>query len=300
MTTTERKAPPKDDLCRSVAFTFTRDGNDDGDGLTFTGYAAVFNSPTRIDSWEGCFDEQIAPGAFRKSLRERTPKFQFDHGHHSLIGSVPIGVIHDIHEDDRGLYVSARLGQHFLIDLIREAIESGAIDGMSFRFSVVRDEWRDADGKIVKPEDVEEALWTGSRGILLRTLKEVKVAEVGPVVWPAYADTSAAVRSGVVEVDRARLNDPEQRKLLAELLLLTEAADAAPQRGESDTEPQDTPQGAVEHSDDDTDTPPLTDQAGEHEPESTDPADEPRDQAFTDALNEVRNALDAHPPLKGM
>ena len=37
MTTTERKAPPKDDLCRSVAFTFTRDGNDDGDGLTFTG-----------------------------------------------------------------------------------------------------------------------------------------------------------------------------------------------------------------------------------------------------------------------
>ncbi|GAS93541.1 phage prohead protease, partial [Mycolicibacterium canariasense] len=101
----------------------------------------MFNSPTRINSWEGDFDGQIAPGAFRKSLRERTPKFQFDHGHHPLIGSIPIGMIEDIHEDDRGLYVEARLGEHIIIDLIREAIASGAIDGMSFRFSVVRDEW---------------------------------------------------------------------------------------------------------------------------------------------------------------
>lgn len=309
------KTPPRDDVCRSVPFTLTREGESEADGLTFEGYGAVFNSPTRIDSWEGTFDEQIAPGAFRKSLRERTPKFQFDHGHHSLIGSVPIGVIEDIHEDDRGLYVSARLGRHILIDLIREAISTGAIDGMSFRFSVVRDEWRDAEGKVVKPDDVEEALWTGSRGVLLRTLKEVKVAEVGPVVWPAYSDTSASVRSaGTVEIDADRLNEPEQRARLADLLLRADAVDSARQQGESDEEPQDTSDGAVEHSNEDTDdapqptpdgagehaadTPQPTEEAGEHESgsRSEDPLHDD-DDLFTAALAEVRSALELNPPI---
>lgn len=303
------KTPPRDDVCRSVPFTLTRDGEaDDGDGLTFEGYGAVFNTPTRINSWEGTFDEQIAPGAFRKSLRERTPKFQFDHGHHPLIGSIPIGVITDIHEDDRGLYVSARLGQHIIIDLIREAIATKAIDGMSFRFSVVRDEWRDKDGKVIKSdEELSRLLWgeEPERLPLLRTLKEVKVAEVGPVVWPAYEETSAAVRStGIVEIDRARLQEPEQRRLLAELLLRADAAaESAPEGGVSDEEPQDTPDGAVEHSDEDTDTPRSTppDGAGEHESKpNSEPAQDDRDRVFTEALNEVRNAREANPPLKGL
>lgn len=193
------KSPPRIDLCRSVSFETVRaaDGDANGDGLTFQGYGAVFSSPTRIDSWEGCFDEQIAPGAFWKSLEERTPKFQFDHGRHPLIGSVPIGAIADIHEDERGLFVQARLGKHMLIDLIREAISTGAIDGMSFRFSVVNDEWRDRDGNLVKPDDVDTILYGGApeRAPLLRTLKEVKLLEVGPVVWPAYGNTTAAVRA---------------------------------------------------------------------------------------------------------
>lgn len=302
------KTPPRDDVCRSVAFTLARDETPD-DGRTFAGYGAVFNSPTRIDSWEGTFDEQIAPGAFRKSLRERTPKFQFDHGHHPLIGSVPIGVIDDIREDERGLYVEARLGQHILIDLIREAIDTGAIDGMSFRFSVVRDEWRDAAGKVVRPDELEQALYSGSRGVLIRTLKEVKIAEVGPVVWPAYSDTTASVRStGTVELDRARLNEPGQRRLLGELLLLAEAVDNAPERGESDEEPQDTPDSvAVEHSDEDNDAPQDTpDGAVEHEPESDteDPAADARsalsEKLFADALDFVRLTRESTPPMKGV
>ena len=49
-------------LIRSVPFEVIR-SDDGGDGLTLTGYAAVFDTPTRIDSWEGCFDESIARGA---------------------------------------------------------------------------------------------------------------------------------------------------------------------------------------------------------------------------------------------
>ncbi len=311
------KTPPRDDVCRSVPFTLTRDGSG-SDGLTFEGYGAVFNSPTRIDScYEGCFDEQIAPGAFRKSLRERTPKFQFDHGQHPLIGSVPIGTITDIHEDDRGLYVTARLGQHIVIDLIREAISTGAIDGMSFRFSVVRDDWQDNAGKTVSAAELEQILYNGDpeqRGPLLRTLKEVKVAEVGPVVWPAYSDTSASVRSGTVTLDRARLHEPEQRRLLAELLLRADAVDSAPSEGESDEEPQDTPSGAVEHSAEDTDEPQSTPEgAGEHAPESTTEVDDPAptdevdaaraaefERQFTVALNEVKTTRESTPPMKGL
>lgn len=307
-----------------MPFTADRVEGENGDGLTFTGYGAAFNSPTRIDSWEGCFDEQIAPGAFRKSLRERTPKFQFDHGRHPLIGSVPIGVIKDIQEDDRGLYVEARLGKHIIIDLIREAIETGAIDGMSFRFSVVRDEWRDKDGNMVKPDDVKRILYYGEepeRAPLLRTLKEVKIAEVGPVVWPAYADTSASVRSAdePITIYPDRLHEPEQRRLLAEAVLRAEAVDSSTDEEDpseetpSEDEPQDTtPEVAVEHSVEDTDTPPSTVEAGEHESGTeteedsapTDDVDAARaaetERLFLEALNEVKNTRESTPPMKGL
>lgn len=328
MTTAERKSPPREDVCRSVPFTLNRDAEGVTDGLTFTGYGAVFDSPTRIDSpYEGMFDEMIAHGAFRKSIRENVPKFQFDHGR-SVFGSLPCGVITDIREDDNGLFVTARMGASWYWEPLREAVGSGAVDGMSFRFSVVRDEWRDAEGKIVKPEDVEEALWTGSRGILLRTLKEVKVAEVGPVVWPAYADTTAALRSRSIDLDALQKGDSEQRKLFAAAALTIRVADInAPERGESDTEPQDTPSGAVEHSDEDTEAPQTTpeDGAGEHAddaPRSTDEAGEhadarsdenptPTDEVdaslmaaeerlFTEALAQVRTARESTPPMKGL
>lgn len=304
--TAQRKQPPRKDVCRSVPFTRSAD-DEDSDGLTFEGYGAVFNSPTRIDSWEGMFDEQIAPGAFRKSIRERTPKFQFDHGR-STFGSLPCGVIEDITEDDRGLVVKARMSAAPYWEALREAIASGAVDGMSFRFSVIRDEWRDAEGKVVKPDDVEEALFTGSRGVLLRTLKEVKVAEVGPVVWPAYADTTAGLRSKVIDLDKLLDGDLEQRKLFAEVALRFDAISNAPQRGESDDEPQDTPEGAVEHSDEDNDEPRSTSpEAGEHSTESHpdiphDPAAEARreasDRLFVDAFDFVRLTRESTPPMK--
>ena len=311
------KTPPRDNVCRSVPFTFTRDGGMDGedgcenDGLSFEGYGAIFNSLTRIDSWEGTFDEQIAPGAFRKSIRERTPKFQFDHGR-SNFGSLPPGVIEEILEDDKGLYVRARMSASEYWEPLRDAIATGAVDGMSFRFSVIREEWRDEQGKIVKPEDVEQALWDGSRGILLRTLKEVKVDEVGPVVWPAYADTTASLRSKSIDIGRLFDGDPEQRRLFAEAALRFSAASQTPERGQSDDEPQDTPQGAVEHSDEDSGTPQSTspDEAGEHAHESetdTPTADraaqarrEADERLFADAYDFVRLARESTPPLKGV
>lgn len=304
------KTTRRSDLCRSVAF-IRDDSNAVGDGRSFSGYGAVFNSFTRIDSWEGTFDEQFAPGAFRKTIRERTPKFQFDHGRHPLLGSVPIGVITDISEDDKGLRVEARLGKHELIDLIQEAISTGAIDGMSIRFSVVREEWRDSLGNVVAPTEVDAILWGGhpDRGVLQRTILEAKLDEVGPVVWPAYADTTAGVRSmEPVTIDPARLNEPEVRRRLIELLLRADAQGQAAREGDSsDDEPRDAGE-AVEHSEEDTDAPQGTDEVAEHESETDgehpaegDEVDAARaaesERLFRDALAEVRTTREAHPPI---
>lgn len=184
-------------LERSVPFEVTRSTEDGGDGLTFEGYAAVFDSPTRIDSWEGVFDEKIARGAFKKTIRERTPVLQFDHGRHAIVGSIPIGSIRELREDERGLFVQARLASNWLIEPVREAIGNGSVNGMSFRFETVKDDWHDAEGKrITDFDELMRLLWdAGDRGPLSRTLREVKVPELGPVVFPAYPDTTASVRT---------------------------------------------------------------------------------------------------------
>ncbi len=216
--------PARDDLCRSAPFELLRADDEPGDGLTLEGYGAVTNSVTHIDSWEGSFDEVIAPGAFKKSLRERTPRMQFDHGRHPLIGSIPLGVYTLAEEDDHGLHVAGRLTDNWLIQPVRDAIRDGGVEGMSFRFSIMKEDWTDKDGKKVKDEELWDLLWygAGDRGPLLRTLKELKVSEVGPVVWPAYDDTSVGVRS-VVRIDLANIDAPGTRRDLARALFIADA-----------------------------------------------------------------------------
>jgi HK97 family phage prohead protease len=146
-----------------------------GDGLTFEGYAAVFDSPTQINDWDGEYEEVIARGAFKRTLEQRTPVLQFDHGQHPVLGSMPIGSITSLREDPHGLLVQARLLDNWMTEPLRQAISSGAIDGMSFRFQVIQDNW--------------------SSDRSMRTVKEVKLFELGPVVFPAYSDTTASLRS---------------------------------------------------------------------------------------------------------
>lgn len=170
-----------------------------GDGRTLEGYAAVFGTPTRIEDWAGAFDEQIARGAFNRTLNARKPVLQFDHGHDARTGSVPIGAIEQINEDSNGLFVRARLFDNPVVEPIRQAIEGGAIDGMSFRFRV-------NDHTVLKRKgDVD-----------LRTIREVELYELGPVVFPAYDATTVGVRSllaGLSPEDRATI----VRELAAEL-----------------------------------------------------------------------------------
>lgn len=201
---------PTDDLSRQASFTVVRADEDD-DGFTLEGYGAVFGQPTLIDSWEGRFEELIDRGAFRKTIKDKGPRgvrLQFDHGGHPLIGSLPIGTIQTLAEDSRGLKVVARLHDNWLIQPVRDAIRDGSVTGMSFRFRVVREEWDDT-----VPD------------LPVRTLKEIELYEVGPVVWPAYEQTSVGVRAQQIARE---LMDPEQRSAVARALLAGTPTEAAP------------------------------------------------------------------------
>ena len=175
------------------------------DGRTLDGYAAVFNQPTRIRSWEGDFNETIARGAFDKTLQERKPVMQYNHGRDARIGTVPIGTFDKIEADSHGLHTVGRLFDHPDVERVRQALQSGDISGMSFTFSVVRDSWTDKNGtEITDPRELERLLWEpGERGPLNRTIKEVKLREAGPVLYPAYEGTSVGVR-GEEEVELSR------------------------------------------------------------------------------------------------
>ncbi|WP_240926181.1 HK97 family phage prohead protease [Streptomyces sp. JB150] len=321
------QAAPRDGLLRSVPFHLARaDGDTDGegDGLTLEGYAAVFDAPTEIDSWEGTFTEKIRRGAFRKTIREGSPVLQFDHGRHPLIGSIPIGAIETLSEDDQGLYVRARLSDNWLIQPVRDAIAERSIKGMSFRFTVIREEWRDNAGKLVKPEELGRLLWDpGDRGPLERTLIEVRMPELGPVVFPAYTQTTVDVRArGVAELigqDRdlvrevraslARaatprpkpgiedLRDPDVRRDVARALLFGPDADT-PEEGVSGPPATAAPPDTGHLADRTTATPgaPL---AEEHPPQNPDaplatehPSPSPRSSRLRDQIREITGLMD--------
>ena len=78
----------------------------DGDGMTFHGYAAVFNS---LSEDLGGFRERIEPGAFSRTLkRDRNIRMFLNHNMDSLLATTQAGTL-TLAEDDKGLLVSASL-----------------------------------------------------------------------------------------------------------------------------------------------------------------------------------------------
>lgn len=190
------------------------------DGNTLVGFAAPFGSDTVINSWEGHFVERIAQGAFTKTLAERADKVKvlFNHGMDPSIGDKPLGKPKVMQERDGGLWTETPLSDTSYNQDIRALLNDGAIDGMSFRFSVVQDEW-------TKP--------TRKGDLPVRTLKEVRLHEFGPVTFPAYAAATAGIRSAESYRDWQNASD-EQRTAIRNIL-----GTPAPEAGSttSETEP---------------------------------------------------------------
>lgn len=142
-------------------------------GKVARGYAALFNSETNIG---GYFREVIAPGAFADAIKSSDVRALIDHDTGRVIGRTTAGTLR-LSEDSTGLAVEIDLpdtsdGRDLAVQL-----ERGDISGMSFGFRVTHDEW-DETGDIPK-----------------RTIHAVELFEVSVVAFPAYDDTSIALRS---------------------------------------------------------------------------------------------------------
>ena len=146
----------------------------EGDGMTFVGLAAAFNSPSQPLP----FIERIAPGAFSRSLRSRNEiKLFVNHDTSRVLASKRAGTLR-LSESGRGLEVEADLPDTTDGRDMAVLLKRGDIDSMSFGFSVPKggDSWSD---------DGQE-----------RELREVRLHEVSIVTgFPAYEATAATVRS---------------------------------------------------------------------------------------------------------
>ena len=147
--------------------------SDDG-GMTFSGYAAVFASPSEPLP----FTETIRSGAFKRSLQSgREVRMFRNHNTDDVLGSTRAGTLR-LSEDARGLSVQADLPDTSVGRDLAVLMRRGDVHSMSFGFSVPRggDAWSD-DGQT-------------------RELREVILHEVSVVTgFPAYTATTAAVRS---------------------------------------------------------------------------------------------------------
>jgi len=147
----------------------------EGDGNTFVGYAAKFNVPSEPLP----FIERIAPGAFGKSLRQRSKDVRLYVNHNSdmVLASKKSGTLR-LMEDEVGLRVEADLPDTTAARDLRALMQAGVVSTMSFGFTVPRggDKWS-GDG-------------------MERTLNGINLHEVSVVTgFPAYPQTTAAVRS---------------------------------------------------------------------------------------------------------
>lgn len=171
------------------------------DGMTFEGYASVFNSESED---LGGFREVVAPGAFRRSLRSRNDiKLLWNHDTGSVLGSTRAGTL-SLLEDDRGLKVRAVLPNTTLGRDTAELIRRGDVDSMSFGFSVIKDSWDD----------------TGTN----RTLNAVRLHECSIVSFPAYSGTAGTTTMRGLDKVAKRAN-VDADELADALLKLEEGAE---------------------------------------------------------------------------
>lgn len=197
----------------------------DGDGLTIAGYIARFGEATTIRDFMGEYIEEFRPGSFLRTIAERGPgkvKMQLDHGHDALFGNLPIGVWTDLREKPKGLWGEGRILDTWHTIPVRAAIEAGAIDGMSVRFKVLREEWK----KATKAGKLDH-----------RSIHEAALFEAGPVVFPAYEGTTVGVRSAALDLYRRALGVrmDDERATIEDETAVAPVGDTVTDRSEADT-----------------------------------------------------------------
>jgi HK97 family phage prohead protease len=141
------------------------------------GYAAVYN---RLSLDLGGFQEEILPGAFDRVLNRQRGKADvvalYNHDSNIVLGRTSSGTL-ELSSDDKGLryVVTPPVSRADVLELIQRR----DVRGSSFAFTV---------------DPKNESFRTAEDGKAVRQIREVSgLYDVGPVLVPAYPQTSAGV-----------------------------------------------------------------------------------------------------------
>ena len=147
---------------------------EDGMPGSIIGYPIVYNKDSE-DMWG--FTERIAKGAAKKALKRSDIRALKNHDPSLIFGRQ--GVNLKLKEDEKGLRYEASPIDTRNFREVAEEVRLELLTGQSFGFTIKSDEWTDLDTD--KP---------------IRTITEIdQIYDVGPVTYPAYQDTSVALRS---------------------------------------------------------------------------------------------------------
>ncbi|MFJ2812699.1 HK97 family phage prohead protease [Streptomyces sp. NPDC087294] len=147
-----------------------------GATLKIRGYGIVFNSPS-APLGNPPFIEQISPAAWSPENDATDVLCTFDHDTGNYLGRRSSGTLR-LGADQTGIWFECDLPDTAAGRDVFALVQRGDIPGCSFTFRAEDDEWSKAPN-----------------GTPLRTVTRMRVVELGPVLNPAYPDTSVAVRS---------------------------------------------------------------------------------------------------------
>ncbi len=146
----------------------------DGPGL-LGGYALRYD---RQSQNLGGFVERIAPGALTKTLSDGGDVLcRFQHDDALILGRTLSGTL-TLSADAEGLVYEVVLPDTTTGRDLAALAGRGDVQHSSFAFRTIRDDWGFTE-----------------QGFPLRTLLEIQLVDVAPVVQPAYLDTSSGLRA---------------------------------------------------------------------------------------------------------
>lgn len=147
---------------------------EDGAPKKIVGYAAVFDKPSE----DMGFIEYVRKGAFSDALKTSDARALFNHDTDTLpLGRQSAGTL-ALREDATGLYYEITPPDTQAARDLMTSIERGDIKEASYGFIVDVDEWDYSDKDVIK-----------------RTIVKVReIFDVSPVVFPAFNDTTVALR----------------------------------------------------------------------------------------------------------
>lgn len=182
----------------------------DGNAKRLGGYALKFN---RLSQNLGGFVERIAPGALTKTLRDGGDVLcRYQHEDHYILGRTTSGTLR-LALTDEGLDYEVDLPATSYAEDLAALAERGDVQHSSFAFRTLADEWGFTE-----------------QGFPLRTLTEIQLVDVAPVVQPAYLDTTSGLRSLAESrhLDLDAVRAAAESGTLAEVLRADDAQEVEP------------------------------------------------------------------------